>query len=164
MLLLVIAPNEKQVFLLVMHSFFTLLEICLLELNSYPTNVFCEVTMTLTFGHQLIITPSWSPGRHLWLILRKFSWKILGMLLSREWDRQTSQNHNTSGYNCPWHWGIKNIPIMFCFSSVFMSFVEFSSVSVQFFTCTQYENNKLQESRNVVMKTYHWTRLNSSTS
>lgn len=81
MLHLVIAPNEKQVFLLVMHSFFTLLEICLLELNSYPTNVFCEVTMTLAFGHQFIITPSWSPGRHLCLIWRKFSWKILGMLL-----------------------------------------------------------------------------------
>lgn len=81
MLHLVTAPNEKQVFLLVMHSFFTLLEICLLELNSYPTNVFCEVTMSLAFGHQLIITPSWSPGRHLRLIWRKFSWKILGMLL-----------------------------------------------------------------------------------
>lgn len=57
MLHLVNEPNEKQVFLLVMHSFFTLLEICLLELNSYPTNVFCEVTMTLALATSLLSLP-----------------------------------------------------------------------------------------------------------
>lgn len=145
MLHLVNAPNEKQVFLLVMHSFFTLLKICLLELNSYPTNVFCEVTMTLAFGHQLIITPSWSPGRYLCLIWRKFSWKILGMFTKiGQTDEPKSQYL--------WLWlsltlRHKNILIMFCFSSVFMSFVEFSSVSVQFFTCTQWEQQAWEKQK-----------------